>query len=118
MVFFYSPPYSRSHIHPLPDMPPPRITTGERRGLIALLILLIAFTILLCWRDRSLSYRHEEITQDRAISPIDHIDTLLDISSSADTTLAPRRRRRKAVGIKHATGRPVPMRSPRDERID
>lgn len=99
-------------------MPPPRITTGERRGLIALLILLIAFTILLCWRDRSLSYRYEEITQDRTISPIEHIDTLLDISSSADTTLAPRRRRRKAVGIKHATDRPAPMRSPRDERID
>lgn len=99
-------------------MPPPRITAGERRGLIALLILLIALTILLCWRDRSLSHRHEDITQDRAISPTEHIDTLLDISSHADTTLAPRRRRRKAAGIKHVTDRPAPMRSPRDERID
>lgn len=99
-------------------MSPPHITVGERRGLIALLILLVAATGLLCWRDRSLSHATDQITHDCAESPAAHIDTLLDIPSKADSSTVTRRRRRKADGSKQPVDRPVPQRSPRDERID
>lgn len=99
-------------------MPPPHVTAGERRGLIVLLILLVVATGLLCWRDRSLNHTVEQIAHDRAESPAAHIDTLIDISSKSDSTLTPRRRKRKAGGSKQSADHPVPQRSPRDERID
>lgn len=94
-------------------MASPRITVGERRGLIALIIVFIIATVLLCWRDRALS----RAAHDAAVQPID-VPTASSAPLSTDTSSTVSKRKKKASTRQRKEPAPMPVRHPRDERVD
>jgi len=98
-------------------MSSPRITSGERRGLIVLIIILAIVTLLLCWRDRSLRHHADGLSGSHAVSVEAMADSLL-VSSSQDTASIVRGRKvKRKKRERKATPAPA-TRSPRDERVD
>lgn len=86
----------------------PRITAGERRGLIVLLIVIIIATVLLCWRDRTVAPPTPEpsVTYESIPAPI----------PDSNATNHPRRKSKRRAP-KATSPAPSP-RSPRDEQVN
>ncbi|WP_300935779.1 hypothetical protein [uncultured Muribaculum sp.] len=111
----------------------PRITAGERRGLIALIIVLCIVTGVLCWRDFSCApVTESDLIRGENPSVALPPDSILDSVSASQVGMLPlgetdstaRRakqkraksgRKPKAASPKSNQPRP---RNPRDERVD
>lgn len=103
-----------------------RMTAGERRGLILLILLLLIATVLLTWRDNTVSSRSDGPSESSVESSA---ETSAEAGSAADAvssfvlddsvTVGDRRRRKAANSPQKDKIRPAPAtRSPRDERVD
>ena len=97
------------------------ITDGERRGLILLILVLVAVTILLTWRDRSGSHGSAGQSESSytSVTVTDSVVVSVLGTSVADTVSPrPERRRKGASRVRKESSRSLPVRSPRDERVD
>lgn len=112
-------------------MTSPRITPGERRGLILLIILLLLATLLLCWRDAALTRDTAVPPSETSVMPdVDSVATDTVVQQVVTDTVAPRAashtrvpKRLRRIGT-NTDGRdkspaPAPRsRSPRDELVN
>lgn len=98
------------------------ITAGERRGLIALIVVLCLVTAALCWRDFAVTRAAIEPC-GAAVPP----DSVIDSVRAAQSGVAPfggierkaeKRMRQRAKSADKTRKSQSPMRSPRDERVD
>lgn len=112
-----------------------KITAGERRGLIVLIIILIAVTLLLCWRDYSIGREYDERisrfdTVRRVSDTTINVKEISDINGgAASVSVASDTIKRKKRGMRNKTSnsvntrstltsRPQVNRQPREQRID
>lgn len=95
------------------------ITDGERRGLILLILLLVAVTLLLTWRDRASSHGPGlSGSSDTTVTVADTAVVSVYGASVIDTAARHGREPKAATRVRKAATRNLPERSPRDERVD
>lgn len=96
------------------------ITDGERRGLILLILLLVAVTLLLTWRDRTSSCGPAGLagSSDTTVTVADTAVVSVYGASVIDTAARHGREPKAATRVRKGVTRNLPERSPRDERVD